>query len=254
MVQRLEDYSGFNAGRGAVFTNEGTVELDASIMDGRSGAAGAVACVRRVKNPVLAAKRVMEHGEHVLLISRGAEQFCLQQGLDLVENDYFKTAHREKQWITAQETGKFITCIDTHSMGTVGAVARDMDGFLAAATSTGGRVNQLAGRVGDSPLIGAGTWADNNTLAISGTGDGERFIRAVFAHEVQALVQYGHYPLAEACDLALEKVNALGGVGGCVAIDKHGNGAMRFNTNAMYYGYVNDTGHVEVQLYRKFPS
>ncbi len=242
----LEDSPLFNAGKGAVFTAEGRNELDASIMDGATLEAGAVAAVRRVKNPILLARRVMEASPHVLLGGEGAEQFAREQGLELVPEDYFFTQRRRDALQRAKERQT-----KPAQQGTVGAAALDRAGNLAAGTSTGGRTNKAWGRIGDSPIIGAGTYADNQTCAVSGTGHGEYFIRGAVAYDIGALMAYQGLSLQEAAhDVVMEKLAALGGTGGVVAIDGAGNIAMPFNTEGMYRGYVDEQGRTTVLIYK----
>jgi L-asparaginase / beta-aspartyl-peptidase len=240
-VMALENDALFNAGRGAVYNAAGQHELDAAIMDGATLRAGAVAGVRRVKNPVRAARAVMETTRHVLLIGSAADTFARRQRLDIVPPDYFGTARRRASLKRVQareldEAAAKGSAADRH--GTVGAVALDAAGNLAAATSTGGFTNKMAGRVGDSPIIGAGTYADNETCAVSGTGDGEFFIRAVLAHDIAARMRYQREPLAAAARHALANVTTLGGSGGLIALDRRGRVAMPFSTEGMYRGYV----------------
>lgn len=213
----LEDDPAFNAGRGGVANSGGTVELDAAVMDGADRRAGAVAAITRVKNPILAALAVMDDGRHVLLAGAGADRFAEDAG------------------VAPAEPGWFDVSSDPGSSGTVGAVAVDAAGHVAAATSTGGRGGQMPGRLGDSPIIGAGTYANDATCAVSGTGHGEAFMRAVFAHSVHAAMRAGA-SLSDACDLALADVAALGGAGGCVAITREGELATPFITDAMAFG------------------
>ena len=257
-VRVLEDDPHFNAGRGSVFTSAGTNEMDASIMDGRTLKAGAVGCVQHIKNPIGLARLVMEKSPHVMLDCAGAEAFARANGIELVEQKYFYTKERWEalQKIKAAEKTKasgdgisfLITDQDRH--GTVGAVALDKDGNLAAATSTGGMTNKMPGRIGDTPVIGAGTYANNETCAVSCTGDGEYFIRAAAAHEVSALMQYGGMKLQEAAQRALDTVKKLGGSGGLIAIDKKGEITLPFNTNGMYRGYADHDGKFVVEIYR----
>nr|WP_318382231.1 beta-aspartyl-peptidase [uncultured Enterobacter sp.] len=254
-VRLLEECPLFNAGIGAVFTRDGTHELDACVMDGNTLQAGAVAGVQHLRNPILAARLVMERSPHVLLIGEGAEQFAFAQGMERVDADLFSTPERYAQLMQARETGE--TLLD-HSaspldertkMGTVGAVALDKFGNLAAATSTGGMTNKLPGRVGDSPLVGAGCYANNTSVAVSCTGTGEVFIRALAAYDIAALVDYGGLSLYEACEaVVMDKLPALGGSGGLIAIDREGNVALPFNSEGMYraYGYVGDTPSVGI--------
>jgi beta-aspartyl-peptidase (threonine type) len=265
-VVSLEDCPLFNAGRGAVFTSDGRNELDASIMDGATRAAGAVAGVTRIRNPVRAAQAVMTRSRHVMLIGAGAEAFAAGAGLELVEPPYFFTAERWAQLERARAEGRLELdhdgaakavatarerAADDKKFGTVGAVALDARGNLAAATSTGGITNKQWGRVGDSPIIGAGTWADNATAAISGTGLGEAFMRACAAHEVASLMRHKGLPLDVAVEgVATVTVPANGGTGGLIAVDAAGNVAMRFSTEGMYRGLVRGAGSPEVAIYR----
>jgi beta-aspartyl-peptidase (threonine type) len=256
VVRVLEDDPHFNAGRGSDFTSAGTNEMDAAIMDGKSLKAGAVANLRHVKNPVLLARLVMDKSRHVFMAGTGAEIFAKQNGIEILpDQQYFYTKHRWEAWQktkAAEEggTGKkrfIITKQDRH--GTVGAVALDMNGNLAAENSTGGTTNKLEGRIGDSPVIGAGTYA-NGICAVSATGDGEYFIRATAAHEVAALMEHHGMKLAEAAQTALDNVAKLGGTGGLIAIDREGNLALPFNTSGMYRGYVDSAGKFVVEIYR----
>lgn len=258
-IKVLEDSPLFNAGKGAVFTHAGTNELDASIMDGKTLKAGAVAAVRHIRNPIGLARLVMERSPHVMLVGEGAETFARAQGIELVPPDYFFTqrrwdqlqqalaAEKEKSAGKAQGTP---TAADEGKHGTVGCVALDEQGNLAAGTSTGGINNKLYGRVGDSPLIGAGTYASNATCATSGTGDGEYFIRAVAAHSVSVQMEYGGLGVGPAAERVIKKVGALGGTGGLIALDRNGNFAMPFNTEGMYRGYIDDDGKPVVEIYK----
>jgi isoaspartyl peptidase/L-asparaginase-like protein (Ntn-hydrolase superfamily) len=231
----LEDTPLFNAGRGAVFNAAGRHELDASIMDGATRKAGAVAAVRQTKNPVLAARAVMELTPHVLLVGPEADRYARSAGLKMVPNRYFSTPGRAVALARARLNAA-ATAAERH--GTVGAVAVDRSGNLAAATSTGGYTNKLPGRVGDSSLVGAGTYADNASCAVSATGSGEHFIRAVLAHDVAARMRYLGEPLAQAARRALARVKALGGDGGLIAVDHAGNLAMPFVSEGMYRGHA----------------
>ena len=236
----LEDSPLFNAGRGSCFNAKGEIEMDASIMDGATLAAGAVAAVRRVRNPVLAARAVMEKSPHVLLAGKGAEAFAAQHGFKLASTRYFRTEER----LAALKRG-----LARHH-GTVGAVALDRHGNLAAATSTGGYTGKLPGRIGDSPLIGAGTYADNASCAVSGTGWGEAFIRVALAHEVSSRMRHLNEPLQKAAQSALKQVSCIGGDGGLVALDRRGNIAMPFNSEAMFRACVGADGRRLVKIYR----
>ncbi|EJB5572800.1 beta-aspartyl-peptidase [Citrobacter freundii] len=249
-VRLLEECPLFNAGIGAVYTRDETHELDACVMDGNTLKAGAVAGVSHLRNPILAARLVMEHSPHVMMIGEGAENFAIAQGMERVSADIFSTPERYAQLLAARTAGE--TMLDhsaspldeNNKMGTVGAVALDMFGNLAAATSTGGMTNKLPGRVGDSPLVGAGCYANNASVAVSCTGTGEVFIRALAAYDIAALMDYGGLSLSEACErVVMEKLPALGGSGGLIAIDQEGNVALPFNSEGMYraWGYAGDT-------------
>jgi beta-aspartyl-peptidase (threonine type) len=248
-VRILEDSPLFNAGRGAVFNHEGINELDASIMDGRTLKAGAVAGVRHVRNPVDLARRVMERSPHVLLSGAGAEEFALEQGMELVPRKYFFTERRWQQLERARAGDKLGSAALGY-FGTVGAVARDSRGNLAAATSTGGMTNKRWGRVGDSPIIGAGNYADNDSCAVSATGSGEFFIRSVLAHEISALMKYRGLAVEEAARQAVrERLQGIGGDGGVIVVDREGNVAMQFNTEGMFRGTRDSRGRREVAIY-----
>jgi beta-aspartyl-peptidase (threonine type) len=245
MVMILEDFEGFNAGRGSVLTSAETVEMDASIMEGQQRRAGAVAAVKQLKNPIHAARIVMEHSPHVLMVDTGADHFCQQNGAIIAEPSYFITEHRRAQLRQAQQSH---LVQDIEPLGTVGAVACDQQGNLAAATSTGGKINQLPGRVGDSPIIGAGTWADNNTCAVSATGDGELLIRCAFAHRVHDALLYQTQDLHQACQSALTELGQLNGQAGCIAVDRYGNVAVLFNTPGMYRAWIDTDGQWQIAL------
>ncbi len=244
-VRLLEDIPLFNAGTGSVFTHAATHEMDACIMDGRRLDAGAVAGVRCVRNPILAARAVLDNSPHVLLISDGAEQFAREQGLEIVAPDFFSTAERAAQLRQARGQEQVFLDHDVPvppispdtKFGTVGAVALDAQGNLAAATSTGGMTNKRPGRIGDSPLPGAGCYANNANVAVSCTGTGEVFIRMLAAYDVAALMEYSGVSLPEAADRVIkEKLVALNGEGGLIAIDREGHVVMPFNTEGMYRG------------------
>lgn len=247
-VRLLEECPLFNAGIGSVFTRDETHELDACVMDGNSLKAGAVAGVSHLRNPILAARLVMEQSPHVLMTGAGAEQFAAENGMERVPAETFSTPERYQQLLDARSAG--ITQLDhaapldeSTKMGTVGAVALDKAGNLAAATSTGGMTNKLPGRVGDSPLPGAGCYANNANVAVSCTGTGEVFIRTLAAYDIAALMDYGNLSLAEACErVVMEKLPALGGSGGLIAVDREGNVALPFNSEGMYraWGYAGD--------------
>lgn len=262
-IRLMEDSPLFNAGKGAVFTSEGTIELDASIMDGKTLKAGAVAAVRHLKNPITVARMIMEQSPNVLLVGDGAEAFAKEKGVELVSAEYFKTERRwlelqkakEKEKQPVEQPKKSSRNLDSEypevsNFGTVGAVALDKNGNLAAATSTGGKTNKRSGRVGDSPIIGAGTYANNLTCAVSGTGDGEYFIRGVVAYDISALMEYKGMTLKAASSMVVQKVGKLGGSGGIIAIDHEGNIAMPFNSDGMYRGYVRENGKVVVEIYK----
>ncbi|RSK45840.1 isoaspartyl peptidase/L-asparaginase family protein [Hymenobacter perfusus] len=283
-VRFMEDSPLFNAGKGAVFTHDGRNEMDAAVMDGRNLAAGSVAGVTVVRNPIRAARAVMEQSEHVLLTGPGAEQFAREKGLDIVPPSYFYTEARHQQLQQAlaeerkagtpdqlntpaatpekskvklkggkpQSTALPESQIFTEGKkyGTVGAVALDQFGNLAAATSTGGMTNKRYGRVGDAPIIGCGTYADNQSCAVSCTGWGEYFIRATVARDIAARVEYLHQPLAEAAQATLDKVGKMGGDGGLIALDRQGNITLPFNSAGMYRAYIKANGERQVQIYK----
>ncbi len=267
-VRILEDCPLFNAGKGAVFTHEGKNELDAAIMNGKTLAAGSVAGVTTIRNPVSAARAVMEKSNHVMMVGKGAEAFAAVQGLALVESAYFFTEERWKGLQKAlEEEAQPSGVVDSairhtpsalrqpenrdNKYGTVGAVALDQYGNLAAATSTGGMTNKRFGRVGDAPIIGAGTYANNASCAVSCTGWGEYFIRLVVAKTISDLVEYKKMPLKNAADeVCMKQVPALGGDGGLIALDKKGNIAMPFNTAGMYRGYIKN-GKLQISIYKE---
>jgi L-asparaginase / beta-aspartyl-peptidase len=248
-VRVLEDNELFNAGRGAVFDWDGRNSLDAAFMDGRSGAAGAVAGVQHIKNPISLARRVMEASPHVLLTGEGAEEFALEQGIQLVPRSYFFTKQRWEQLQRSRKGDRLaMTTIDY--FGTVGAVAHDAQGNLAAATSTGGMTAKRWGRVGDTPLIGAGTFADNAACAVSATGHGEYFIRNVVAHEICALVKYKGLTLAQAVhELVQVRLKSQGGDGGLIAVGKDGELVLDFNSDGMFRAARDSRGRKEVAIY-----
>jgi len=273
-VRVLEDSPLFNAGHGAVMTAEGLCELDAAIMDGQGLRAGAVAGVRHIRNPILLARDVMEKSNHVMLTGEGAEKFAQSLGYDQVPNEYFQTERRRLQLEKAKEIdrnvgtpehvrnqqrsgGEFafegIDPMPERKWGTVGAVALDQAGNLAAATSTGGMTNKKFGRVGDSPIIGAGNYADNHTCAVSATGHGEYFIRATVAYSISARMAFGSETLAAAARHAIETVGTLGGTGGVIAIDRQGNIATPFNTPGMYRGVHLSSGKPLIEIFQSGP-
>lgn len=250
-VVALEDCPLFNAGRGAVFNHEGKHEMDASVMSGRTLRAGAVAGVSNIRNPVLLARAVMEHSEHVILSGAGAADFARQQGIATAPDTWFYMAERYRQWQEALHDDSVRLDHTEKKFGTVGAVALDSQGNLAAATSTGGMTNKKFGRIGDSPVIGAGTYARNSTCAVSCTGHGEYFLRAVVAHDISCLMAYKGLSLAEACHtLVQETLAEAGGEGGLVAVDAQGNIAMPFNSEGMYRGCRHSNGFATVHIYK----
>nr|WP_255474306.1 isoaspartyl peptidase/L-asparaginase [Pontibacter qinzhouensis] len=262
-VRVMEDSPLFNAGKGAVFTNDGTNELDAAIMDGKTLNAGAIAGVTTIKNPITGARAVMEQSEHVMMIGKGAEKFAQEKGMEIVDPAYFRTETRyqqlqrikdkEKTELDHSGNGTGSTeniFIEGNKFGTVGAVALDAFGNLAAATSTGGMTNKRYGRVGDVPVLGAGTYADNNTCAVSATGHGEFIIRSVVAHDIAALMAYKKYTVKKAAEeVVLKKLVERSGEAGVIALDRNGNFAMPFNSAGMYRGYIKN-GKSEVAIYK----
>lgn len=248
-IMSMEDSPLFNAGKGSVFNENGVNEMDAAVMDGESHKAGAVASVHTIKNPILAAYAVMTETEHVMLIGDGAEKFAAEQELTIEEPSYFFTENRWQAYLKAKENAENRK---DEKFGTVGAVALDLHGNLAAATSTGGMTYKMQGRVGDSPIIGAGTYADNETCAISATGHGEFFIRNVVAYDISALMKYKGYTLQQAADtVIMKKLKKQGAEGGIIAVDKDGNFTMTFNTPGMYRGYINSYGEFEILIFGK---
>lgn len=262
-INVLEDSPLFNAGKGAVFTNQGKNELDASIMDGKTLNAGAVAGVTIVKNPISLARAVMEKSEHVLLAREGAEYFAKENGIEIVNPAYFYTENRYQSLLKAQEKEKtelnhsgstsfYDPYIKETKFGTVGCVALDKNGNLAAGTSTGGMTNKKWGRIGDTPIIGAGTYANNKTCGVSSTGWGEFFIRNVVAYDISALMEYKGLSLENAAkEVIQKKLTKLGGDGGIVAMDKDGNITMEFNTAGMYRASINTKGELAIDIYQK---
>ena len=273
-IRIMEDSPLFNAGKGAVFTNDGKNELDASIMFGKTQAAGSVAGLRHVKNPITLARAVMEKSEHVMMVGDGAEKFAKEQKIELVDEKYFWTQHRwdalqnilkeEKEKSEKVEKGKSesvkpsIAANPTpaaqeprNRFGTVGAVALDKNGDLAAGTSTGGMTNKKYGRVGDAPIIGAGTYANNDSCAVSATGWGEFFIRLGVARDIASLMEYRALPIQNAADMVIQqKLQKLGGDGGVIAMDKFGNMAISFNSEGMYRAYIGPDGKPVVEIYK----
>jgi beta-aspartyl-peptidase (threonine type) len=251
-IRSLEDCPLFNAGKGAVFTATGEHELDASIMDGKTLGAGAAAGVKGVKNPVSLARQIMEKSGHVMLAGKGAEEFARNVNCEFCEDSYFYDDFRYQQWLEVKDTDKFQLdhSKDERKFGTVGAVALDKERNLAAATSTGGMTNKRFGRVGDSPVIGAGTYADNRYCAVSCTGSGEFFIRSVVAYDVCAQMQYRGDSLNDACKNTIHtRLSEIGGDGGLIAIDKDGNICMEFNTEGMYRACKNSDGLEQISIY-----
>lgn len=239
VVKFLEDNPRFNAGKGAVYTSEGTHELDASIMDGKDLSCGAVAGVKTIRNPISLARLVMEKTPHVLFAGEGADKFGILMNVDIVPNNYFDTPLRFEQWRKS---------INKEIKGTVGCVALDVHGNLAGATSTGGTGNKMPGRVGDTPIIGAGTYANNETCAVSCSGKGELFIKHSVAYSVSALMMYKNYSLKDAANEVIHK-NITNGDGGLIAIDKDGNYVMVYNTNGMFRGVANSSGIFETKIW-----
>ena len=263
-ISTMEDNPLFNAGRGSVFTKKGLNEMDASLMNGSDLAAGAVAGVRNVKNPIGLAREVMLHSGHVMLSGSGATEFAMSHGVEMAPDEYFFNRSRYDQWLEIRDTN--FTQLDHkgdnlkgaplpnpgNKFGTVGAVACDAQGNLAAGTSTGGMTNKRFGRIGDSPVIGAGTYANNATCAISCTGHGEYFLRAVVAHDISCLMEYRNLSLQEACNVVVkEKLVKMGGEGGLIAVDAKGNHDFCFNSAGMYRGMRNSEGKEVVAYYGK---
>jgi beta-aspartyl-peptidase (threonine type) len=260
-ITTLEDNPLFNAGRGAVFTKKGVNEMDAALMDGSNLAAGAVAGVRNIKNPIKLARQIMLHSGHVFLSGSGAAEFALNQGIEMMPDEYFFNKSRYDQWVEIRDSDFYqldhkednlkgpLPNTD-HKFGTVGAVACDEHGNIAGGTSTGGMTNKRFGRIGDSPVIGAGTYANNNTCAISCTGHGEYFLRAVVAHDVSCLMEYKGLSLQDACAVVIkDKLVKMGGEGGLIAVDAKGNYDFCFNSAGMYRGMRNSEGKELVAYY-----
>ena len=268
-IRLLEDSPLFNAGKGAVFSNDGKNELDASVMDGKTLAAGAVAGLRHIKNPITLARAAMEKSPHVMMMGDGAEKFAKEQKIEMVDEKYFWTQHRwdALQQVLKEEKDKAGQgpkskvqsstgnlkhgTLDSNRFGTVGAVALDREGNLAAGTSTGGMTNKKYGRVGDAPIIGAGTYANNNSCGVSATGWGEYFIRLGVARDIAAIMEYQAAPVQTAADRVIQqKLQKLGGDGGVIAMDRFGNMAVSFNSEGMYRAYINADGKAVVQIYK----
>jgi L-asparaginase / beta-aspartyl-peptidase len=248
VINVLEDSPLFNAGKGAVFTHEENVELDASIMDGKTLSAGAVAGVRDIKNPINAAREVMMNSEHVFLSGKGASEFAKKQGLEIVPNKYFHTKARRESLMKLKKQERERNQKD--NMGTVGCAVLDTHGNICAGTSTGGMTNKKYGRIGDAPIIGAGTYANNKTCAVSCTGHGEYYIRLGFARDISALMEYKNLNVTEACREEIRKLTELNGTGGVIALDAKGNIAMEFNTSGMFRGYIKSTGEKEIAIFK----
>jgi beta-aspartyl-peptidase (threonine type) len=261
-IRIMEDSPLFNAGKGSVFTNDGKNEMDASIMDGKNLMAGSVAGVRTIKNPITAAKTVMEKSPHVMMTGKGADQFAKEKGLEIMDTSYFydekrwkqlqKAKEEEKQKLDHSDTTGYIESFRTdYKFGTVGAVALDIYGNIAAGTSTGGMTNKRFGRVGDSPIIGAGTYASNNSCAVSCTGHGEYFIRAAVAHDISALVEYKGMTVEQAAkEVVMKKLVKMGAEGGVIVLDAKGNFSMVFNSEGMYRGYMKKNEKPVVLIYK----
>ncbi len=260
-IETMEDSLLFNAGKGSVFTHDEKNEMDASIMDGCSLRAGAISGVRQLKNPIAAARKVMENSVHVMLAGEGAEQFAREQGCEFADASYFYNQERFQQLREAKKSEKVILDHSGESgrrdrsggemLGTVGAVALDIHGNTAAATSTGGMTNKKFGRIGDTPIIGAGTYANDNTCAVSCTGHGEYFMRNIVAYDMSALMEYKGYSLQQAADYIIwEKLKKQGGEGGLIALDRNGNYVMNFNTAGMYRGFIREGQKSEVKIFR----
>lgn len=267
-IRLLEDSPLFNAGKGSVLTSAGTVEMDASIMDGKTLKAGAVTDLKHIKNPISLARMVMEQTTHVLLAGDGAEAFAKEKGIELLPQEYFITERRLKELVREKEKQKKkeratprpsnresgVVVSDERKYGTVGAVALDKEGNLAAGTSTGGKTNKRVGRIGDSPITGAGNYANNRTCAVSGTGDGEYFMRLLVAYDISALMEYKGLSVQDAARLVvMEKLKQLGGEGGVIAIDRNGQIAMSFNTPGMYRAFISADGRPVVEIYKDSP-
>lgn len=256
-IRLLEDNELFNAGRGSVFTHDERNEMDASIMTGKDLRAGAVAEVQNIKNPISLARAIMEKSEHVMMAGHGAQEFAKKHNIEFMPNDYFFTEWRFEQLQKAKETDSIVMDHndddpeDEKKFGTVGAVALDIMGNLAAGTSTGGMTNKKHGRVGDTPIIGAGTYANNNTCAISCTGHGEFFIRAVVAYDISCLMEYKGYTLKQACDkVVLDKLVKIGGEGGLIALDARGNIELPFNSEGMYRACKKSDSEIYIGIYK----
>lgn len=245
-IKILENSELFNAGKGSVLSNNGAVEMDASIMNGENLNAGAISGIKTIKNPISAARLVMEKSEHVFLSGKGAEEFAELQGLDIIDNEYFITKARLNSLLNAKKRDS----VKDNKFGTVGCVAIDKFGNITSGTSTGGMTNKKWNRIGDVPIIGAGTYANNNTCGISSTGWGEYFIRNVVAYDISSQIEYKKISIDLAAKNTLKKVKDLGGNGGVIGIDKNGNILMDFNTEGMYRGYKKSDGESEISIYK----
>ncbi|MBZ9787288.1 isoaspartyl peptidase/L-asparaginase [Psychroflexus sp. CAK57W] len=254
-INVMENSPLFNSGKGAVLNADGIAELDASVMDGKTKNAGAVSGVQHIKNPINLALKVMNESDHVMLSATGAEEFAKLHGLEFVENSYFITERRRKALESSKAREQGVSSnefyLSNEKYGTVGCAALDKDGNLAAGTSTGGMTNKKYGRIGDSPIIGAGTYANNKTCAISATGHGEYFIRGVVAHDISAMMEYQGISLEKAAQRVIQnKLTELGGTGGIIGIDKKGNVVMEFNTPGMFRAAKNMKGETEIKMYK----
>jgi len=252
----LEDSPLFNAGKGAVLNFDGDVELDASFMEGKYLNAGAISGSKRIKNPISTAIKVMSSSPHVMLSGDGADKFAMDMNMELVDQDYFKTERRTKSLERIKDAEeKLISNIHNpdykaEKFGTVGCVALDKFGNLASGTSTGGMTNKKWNRIGDAPIIGAGTYANNNSCAVSSTGWGEYFIRGVVAYDIAALMEYKNFSVSKASKTVIDKIGSMGGDGGVIAIDSHGNVAMEMNTSGMYRAHVDSNGKIDIKIYK----
>jgi len=248
VINVMENSPLFNAGKGAVFTHDGVNELDASIMEGKTLNAGAVAGVQDIKNPINAARAVMDNSVHVILSGKGASEFAKEQGLEIVPNKYFYTESRYQSLQQLLKEERKRTKKD--NIGTVGCAVLDTYGNISAGTSTGGMTNKRWGRIGDSPIIGAGTYANNKTCAVSCTGHGEYYIRLGFARDISAMMEYQNLSVTEACKKEIEKLSELEGTGGVIGLDAEGNIAMEFNTSGMFRGYIKSNGEKKVAIFK----
>ena len=255
-INYLEDSPLFNAGKGAVLNFDGEVELDASFMEGKNLNAGAISGSKKIKNPISTAIKVMNSSSHVMLSGKGADDFAIQHNMQTVEQNYFKTERRinSLKKIKSIENNKVSNLSNSEyrvqKLGTVGCVALDKFGNLSAGTSTGGMTNKKWNRIGDAPIIGAGTYANNNSCAVSSTGWGEYFIRGVVAYDIAALMEYKNLSIRKAAKTVIDKISKMGGDGGVIAIDKQGNIAMEMNTSGMYRAHINSKGEIDVKIYK----